>query len=81
MLFEVKVAFDFLSINFISVVLEITIVFKLPSLSLLFTVFKSSILIIPSNLATMLLSSETLPATPPTWKVLKVSCVPGSPID
>ena len=29
----------------------------------------------------MLDSSETPPATPPTWNVRSVNCVPGSPID
>ena len=53
----------------------------LPSLSLDFTIFKSSISVIPSNFETNSFSSEIFPAIPPTWKVLKVSCVPGSPID
>ena len=35
----------------------------------------------PSNLAFKLLISETLPAVPPTWKVLRVNWVPGSPMD
>jgi len=45
------------------------------------TTFRSSISATPSNLASSLLSSEMLPAIPPTWKVRSVSCVPGSPID
>ena len=32
-------------------------------------------------MAWILSSSEDLEAAPPMWKVLIVSCVPGSPID
>ena len=71
----------FLSIIFISAVLEITISVSLPSLSFPFTVLKSSIFTVPSNLAINLFSSDMLPATPPTWNVRNVNCVPGSPID
>ena len=53
----------------------------LPSLSLDLTIFKSSISAIPSNFALSSFSSEILPAIPPTWNVLRVSWVPGSPID
>ena len=71
----------FLSIILISAVREITISTSSPALSLPLTVLKSSILTFPSNLAINLLSSEMFPATPPTWKVRSVNCVPGSPID
>ena len=69
------------SITFSSDVLEITTLTSLPSLSLPWTVLKSSISALPANLVTNLFSSEILPAIPPTWKVLNVSWVPGSPID
>ena len=68
------------SINFNSVEREITISTVFPSLSSPLTVFKSSISSLPPNLAIMLDSSETPPATPPTWNVRSVNCVPGSPI-
>ena len=58
---------------FISAVLEITISTSSPLVFFPLTVFKSSISIFPSNLAVTLLSSEILPAIPPTWKVLNVS--------
>ena len=70
-----------MSINFNSVEREITISTALPSESSPLTVFKSSISKRPPNLATILDSSEIPPATPPTWKVRSVNCVPGSPID
>ena len=44
-------------------------------------VLTSSISTIPSLLAVMEGFTETFPAVPPWWKVLSVSCVPGSPID
>ena len=44
-------------------------------------VFKSSISNLPWNLVTTLDSDAILDAVPPKWKVLSVSCVPGSPID
>ena len=69
------------SIIFISDVLEITIEELFPSESLPFTTLRSSILAIPLNFASNLFSSDMFPATPPTWKVLKVNWVPGSPID
>ena len=71
----------FLSITFISAVLEITISTCFPSLSFPLTVRKSSMLTLPSNLAVNLFSSEIFPATPPTWNVRSVNWVPGSPID
>jgi len=71
----------FLSVILISAVLEITISTSFPSLSLPTTVRKSSIETSPSNFAINLFSSEILPATPPTWNVLSVNWVPGSPID
>ena len=71
----------FLSITLISAVLEITISAVLPSESFPSTVLRSSITTLPSNLAINLLSSDIFPATQPTWNVLKVNCVPGSPID
>ncbi len=70
-----------LSIILISAVLEITISTLFPSLSFPSTVLKSSIATFPLNLAVNLFSSEIFPATPPTWKVRNVNCVPGSPID
>ena len=69
------------SIILISHVLEITKSTWLPSLSVDFTVFKSSISVVPSNFDNNWFSSEILPAIPPTWNVLSVSWVPGSPID
>ena len=45
------------------------------------TVRKPSNWIVPSNLACKADSTEEEPATPPTWKVRNVNCVPGSPID
>ena len=77
----VKTFLVVLSTILISLVLDITIVLLLPSLSFTLTVFKSSISAIPSNFDIREFSSEMFPATPPTWKVLKVNCVPGSPID
>jgi len=70
-----------LSIILISLVLDITILLLFPSLSFTLTTFKSSISATPSNFEIRELSSEIFPATPPTWKVLKVNWVPGSPID
>ena len=47
----------------------------------------ASVVLMPSY-STLALKRETISdsvfdkeATPPTWKVRKVSCVPGSPID
>ena len=57
----------------ISEVREITIFEDLPSVSFVFTTFKSSISAIPSNLLIKEFSSEILPATPPTWNVLRVN--------
>ena len=37
--------------------------------------------ILPLYLIVMFESAAVLDAVPPTWKVLSVSCVPGSPID
>ncbi len=71
----------FSSTNFNSVEREITISTSFPSLSSPLTVFKSSTSSLPGNLAMMLDSSEIPPATPPTWNVRSVNCVPGSPID
>ena len=70
-----------LSIILISHVLDITSSTGLPSLSVDLTVFKSSISVVPSNFDSNWFSSEMLPAIPPTWNVLSVSWVPGSPID
>ena len=81
MIFVLSVISVFLSITFISAVLEITISITFPSVSFPSTVLRSSITTLPSNLAVNLFSSEIFPATPPTWKVLSVNCVPGSPID
>ena len=72
---------DFLSRTFNSQVLEITTFTFLPSESLDFTTLRSSISAKPSNLTERLFSSEIFPAIPPTWKVLSVSWVPGSPMD
>ena len=69
------------STTLISAVREITISAGLPSASTPFTVFKSSISATPLNLAIKEFSSEIFPATPPTWNVRSVNCVPGSPID
>ena len=44
-------------------------------------VLNSSISMIPSYLASTLDIPVILEAVPPMWKVLKVNCVPGSPID
>jgi hypothetical protein len=71
----------FFSVTLISAVLEITISTSLPSLFLPLTVRKSSMVTFPSNFAVNLFSSEIFPATPPTWNVRNVNCVPGSPID
>ncbi|MNQ70830.1 hypothetical protein D3C85_854800 [compost metagenome] len=71
----------FSSTNFNSVERETTISTELPSPSSPLTVFKSSISSLPANLVTILDSSEIPPATPPTWNVRSVNCVPGSPID
>ena len=71
----------FKSTILISVVLEITILESLPEESTVFTTLRSSISAIPSNLEIKEFSSEIFPATPPTWNVLNVNCVPGSPID
>ena len=76
-----KIFFVFESRILISVVREITIFELLPTVSLDLTNFKSSISAIPSNLDIYEFSSDILPATPPTWNVLSVNCVPGSPID
>jgi len=81
MLFVLNVIPVFLSTTLISAVLEITISITSPLASLPFTVRKSSITTLPSKFAINLLSSEMFPATPPTWNVLNVNCVPGSPID
>ena len=81
MLLVLKTFFVLESKILISVVLDITILEELPSLSLVLTTFKSSISATPSNLDIKEFSSEIFPATPPTWKVLKVNWVPGSPID
>ena len=64
---------DFLFKTFISQVLEITVLIFLPFASLDLTTFKSSISATPSNLTDKLFSSETFPAIPPTWKVLRVN--------
>ena len=47
----------------------------------MFIVLKSSITITPDFLIITLASTADLEAVPPTWNVLRVSCVPGSPID
>jgi hypothetical protein len=56
----------FISINFNSVERDTTISTLFPSLSSPITVFKSSISSLPAKRASMLDSSETPPATPPT---------------
>ena len=71
----------FLSKNLSSDVLLITISVLLPFSSLVLTVFKSSIWTIQSDFATILASTSDLDAFPPTWNVLSVNWVPGSPID
>ena len=72
---------DFGSTSLTSAVRPITMVESFPCSSLPVTVLSSSISRIPSNLATSFDSSAVLEAVPPTWKVRRVSCVPGSPID
>ena len=67
----------FSSINFNSVERDTTISTALPSLSSPLTVFRSSISSLPAKRVTILDSSDIPPATPPTWKVRKVNCVPG----
>ena len=81
MLLVLSVSPVFGSEIFISEVLEITISTSSPSLFFPLTVLRSSISIFPSNLEVTLFSSEIFPAIPPTWNVLRVSWVPGSPID
>ena len=71
MLLRVKPVFG--SEIFISEVLEITISTSSPSLFFPFTVFKSSISMLPSNLDTTLFYSEMFTAIPPTWTVLRVN--------
>ena len=80
MLFEIKIFF-FESKILISPVLAITIFTKLLSLSFVLTVLIFSNSITPSNLALIFALTAIFDAVPPTWKVLKVNCVPGSPID
>ncbi len=72
-MFVLRVISVFLSITFISAVLDITISITLPSASLPSTVLRSSMTTFPSNLAINLFSSEIFPATPPTWNVLNVN--------
>ena len=81
MLFVLKVKPVLSSIILISEVLEITISISALSVSTPLTVLRSSITALPTNFVLKLFSSEILPATPPTWNVLNVNCVPGSPID
>ena len=69
----------FSSITLASADLETTISIALPSLSLDLTVLKSSISKLPAFLTVKDESTSDLEAVPPTWKVLRVSCVPGSP--
>nr|ARR75617.1 uncharacterized protein [uncultured bacterium] len=52
-----------------------------PSLFCVVTERNPSNWITPSNLAVSVDSTDAEPATPPTWKVRSVSCVPGSPMD
>ena len=52
-----------------------------PALLVVSTALISSKVTNPSYLARILASTAMLEAVPPTWKVLSVSCVPGSPID
>jgi hypothetical protein len=59
----------------------LTTISEAPSLSFNFTVLKSSISKRPSFLTIILESTSEREAVPPTWKVLNVSCVPGSPTD
>ena len=81
MLLVLKTFFVFESKILTSEVLDITILEELPSLSLVLTTFRSSISATPSNFDINEFSSEIFPATPPTWNVLSVNWVPGSPID
>ena len=76
-----KVTPDFSSITLSSAVLLITISILSPLSLLDFTVLRSSISILPLFLIVILESAAVLDAVPPTWKVLRVSCVHGSPID
>ena len=80
-MFELKTIPVLSSIILISQVLEITRSTEFPSLSVDFTVLRSSISVVPSNFDSNWFSSEIFPAIPPTWKVLNVNWVPGSPID
>ena len=69
------------SIIFTSPERPITTVISEPSSSVVFTVFIPSNSALPPNLANNV-DSEAIPdAAPPVWKVRRVSCVPGSPID
>ena len=70
-----------LSVNLSSPALPITIFSIVPSSLVLATVLNSSISITPSDLADNSAWSAILEAVPPTWNVLSVNCVPGSPID
>ncbi len=71
----------FSSIKRISPVRPITIFTLFPSLFKVLTVLKPSKRTVPSNFANKEDSMDELPATPPTWNVRRVNCVPGSPID
>ena len=76
---ETNNLFVSISCNLNSPVLDRTMVFFEPSVA--------SVVLMPSY-STLALKRETISdsvldkeATPPTWKVRKVSCVPGSPMD
>ncbi len=81
MLFVATVTPVFSSIIFISEDLDTTITSLSPLAPVVSTTLSSSISSLPSPLALISFSSAMLAAVPPTWKVLSVNCVPGSPID
>ena len=60
---------------------EMTMSIASPAAFLPFTVRSSSISRRPSYFDTTFVSTAVPPATPPTWNVRSVSCVPGSPMD
>jgi hypothetical protein len=71
----------FSSVIFNSAERPTTTTLEVPSLFFFSIVRSSSISSLPEALA---FKSDSLPvfeAVPPTWKVRKVNCVPGSPID
>ena len=79
-MFEISVT-PFPLTTLTSPLLAITTTALFPSLSFVGTDLIPSKTTLPSNLALIVASTAILDAVPPTWNVLRVSCVPGSPID